>query len=432
MGALLVQERSMDNVLTILEERGLVDNVTSPAAARALESPLTVYAGFDPTSESLQVGNFVTIMVLAHFQRCGHKVVAVVGGGTAVIGDPSLRSEERKMLSPDEIGRNLEGIRENLSRFLDFDHPTAPARILNNNDWLNGFSFVDFLREVGSHFRVGAMLGKESVRARLESETGMSFAEFSYQLLQAYDFLKLYDMENCTVQVGGSDQWGNITVGVDLIRKVRGVEAYGITMPLVCDSTGQKFGKSEGNAVYLDHRKTSHYDFYQFFVRTSDADVVRFMKTFTFLPLGEIEEFGKQVAKHPEERAAQKKLAEEITRNVHGEHGLEVALRASAVLFGESMDGLCASDLLDIFANVPSTESVRSELEGALLSDLAAATGVCRSRGEARRLIANGGLYVNNSRVDSVQAKLVRSDIVEGRVVVLRSGKKNFHIVKVV
>ncbi len=421
----------MKNVIEILRERGLVEDVTSPDIEKAVKSPVTVYAGFDPSSDSLQAGNFAAIMALCHFQRCGHRVIAVVGGATGMIGDPSGKSAERQLLSNEEIQRNTPGIKENLSRFLDFNHPTAPAKIVNNSDWLGKFGFIDFLRDVGKHFRMGAMLGKESVKARLASEGGMSYTEFSYQLLQAYDFLKLYDTERCILQIGGSDQWGNITAGIDLIRKLRAVEAYGLTIPLVCDSAGQKFGKSEGNAVYLDHRKTSYYDFYQFFVRTEDADVIRYLKIFTFLPLDEISDLQRQLKKEPEKRAAQTRLAEEMTRMVHGEHGLDVAKRATSVLFGESMEGLNADDLTGIFSNVPSAQLPRQKVEGALLVDLAVAAGLCKSKGEARRLIESGGLYINNRRADGIQAKAAPSDIVDGRVMVLRCGKKTFHLVKV-
>jgi tyrosyl-tRNA synthetase len=422
----------MKNVLEILQERGLFEDATSPDVFKLVESPAAVYAGFDPTSPSLQVGNFVTIMGLAHFQRCGHKVVALVGGATGLIGDPSGKTAERKLLSVEAVQQNLAGIRENLSRFLDFEDRRAPAKIVNNNDWMAKFTFVDFLREVGKYFRMGAMLGKESVRARLDSEGGMSYAEFSYQLIQAYDFLSLADAEGCRIQIGGSDQWGNITAGVDLIRKLRGLEAYGITFPLICDSTGQKFGKSEGNAVYLDPQRTSYYDFYQFFVRTGDADVIRFLKIFTFLPVAEIEELGRQTAQQPEARLAQKKLAEEMTRTVHGAQGLRIALRASEVLFGGSMEGLRADELLGIFASVPSSAIPADKLRGAPVVDVAVSAGLSKSKGEARRLIADGGLYVNNVRVADTAARIESGALIDGRILVLRSGKKTFHLVKAV
>ena len=420
----------MANVLDILKERCLLDAITSEDVREALDQPSAVYAGFDPSSDSLQAGNFVTIMVLAHYQRCGHRVIAVVGGGTGMIGDPSGKSSERSLLSREDIERNQAGIRENLSRFLDFEHPTAPATIVNNHDWLNAFTFIDFLRDIGKHFRMGTMLGKESVRARLESETGMSFTEFSYQLLQAYDFLKLYDDHDCRVQVGGTDQWGNITAGIDLIRKLRAREAYGVTVPLVCDSAGQKFGKSEGNAVYLDHRKTSYFDFYQFFVRTADADVVRFLKIFTFLPMERIAALDQEMREAPERRAGQQVLAEEVTRTVHGEEGLAVAKRATAVLYGEAMEGLHAEEILNVFANVPSSELTIDKVREQPVVNVAADAGLCRSRGEARRLVQSGGLYLNNRRVADVESTVAEADIVDGLLIVLRSGKKRHHLVR--
>ena len=421
----------MSNIIDILKERCLFDHVTSPDFEEAASSPLTVYAGFDPSSDSLQAGNFVTIMALAHFQRCGHKIIAVVGGATGLIGDPSGKANERKLLSQEAVEKNQEGIRENLSRFLDFDHPTAPAVILNNYDWLGKFSFVDFLRDVGKNFRMGTMLGKDSVRTRLQSEEGMSFTEFSYQLLQAFDFLQLYDSHGCLVQIGGSDQWGNITAGIDLVRRLRGAEAFGVTIPLVCDSSGQKFGKSEGNAIYLDSRKTSFYDFYQFFFRTDDADVIRFLKIFTFVPLEEIATLERELSEAPERRSAQKRLAEEVTRIVHGDEGLSIAQRCTGAMFGQAMEGLHAEELLAVFAEVPSRELCQDEVLGNLVVNVAAESGLCGSRGEARRLVQSGGLYLNNNRVADVSDVVNEAQVIDGKLLVLRSGKKRYHIVRV-
>lgn len=421
----------METVLDILRERGLFEDCTNPEAGHKLAAPGVVYAGFDPSSDSLQAGNFVTIMALAHFQRCGHRVIALAGGATGMIGDPSGKSNERTLLTREQVAANTEGIRENLSRFLDFNHPTAPATIVNNQDWLGEFGFLDFLRDVGKHFRMGAMLGRESVRARLAGEAGMSFTEFSYALLQAYDFLHLYDAEGCHFQIGGADQWGNITAGIDLVRKLRGEEVYGITIPLVCDSAGQKFGKSEGNAIYLDAGKTSPYSFYQFFYRTTDADAARYLKIFTFLPLERIAELETALCEAPEKRDAQRVLADEVTRAVHGESGLETARRASEVLFGGSIEGLSAAELRRIFADVPSAELPRGEVAGATVVDVAAAAGLCPSKGAARRLVQSGGLYLNNNRVPGIDATVQPEDLVDGKVAVLRSGKKNFHLVKI-
>jgi len=422
----------MENVIGVLRERGLLEATTSPLLEEeAGGRQLTVYAGFDPTAESLQAGNLVAIMGLMHFQRCGHKVVALVGGATGMIGDPSGKTAERPLLDEETVMRNLAGIRENLERFLDFQHPTAPAMIVNNYDWFRQYPFVDFLRDVGRHFRMGAMLGKDSVRSRLDSESGMSFAEFSYQLLQAYDFLHLFDETGCCVQLGGSDQWGNITAGTDLVRKLRGQEVFGVTIPLVCDRTGQKFGKSAGNAIYLSAKQTSVYDFHQFFLRVDDADVIRLLKIFTLLPLEEIEVYAEQVARVPEQRAAQKRLAEELTRRVHGIEGLERAQRSAAVLFGEAMDGLDADALLEVFAQVPSCTMPHAAVAGQPLVQVATEAGLCTSRSEARRLIQSGGCYVNNCRVQDVDAVLAPDALIEGRLVVLRSGRKRYQLIRV-
>ena len=422
---------TLQNIIEVLRERGLLDAVTGDEVSKVVESPITVYAGFDPSSDSLQVGNFVTIMGLSHFQRCGHKVIAVVGGATGMIGDPSGKSSERQLLTPEQVEKNLQGIHENLSRFLDFDHPTAPAVILNNHDWFSDFTFIDFLRDVGKHFRMGSMLSKDSVRSRLESESGMSFTEFSYQLLQGYDFLHLLDNNDCTFQLGGSDQWGNITAGTDLIHKLRDKRAYGVTMPLVCDSSGQKFGKSAGNAIYLDANKTSYFDFYQFFVRTADEDAIRFLRIFTFMPLEEIEEYAAKLAAAPEKREAQIRLAEEMTRRVHGEDGLKSAQRSTSVLYGAAMEGLKADELMAVFSDVPSTELTREQVIDQPVMNVAADAGLCKSRGEARRLVQSGGLNLNNRRIKDIAEVVGEDDIIDGSLLVLRSGKKRNHIVRV-
>ena len=422
----------MAPILDGFRTRGLLEDMTSPDLEQVLSKPVTVYAGFDPTSSSLQVGNLAAIMLLSHFQRMGHHVIALVGGATAMIGDPSGKDAERLLLDAETVRANAEGVRENLSRFLDFEHPSAPARLVNNSDWLDGVGYIEFLRDIGKHFRMGTMLGRESVRARLSGEAGMSYTEFSYQVLQAYDFLKLYDEAGCRLQVGGSDQWGNITAGIDLVRRLRGEEVYGLTLPLICDSAGQKFGKSEGNAIYLDSARTSVYDFYQFFLRTEDADVVRLLKVFTFLEAEDVASLEATVLTAPGKREAQQRLAAEVTRAVHGEEGLKTALRASEVLFGGAVDGLDASTLLEIFADVASTELTRSSVDDGLVIDVAASTGLCQSKSAARRLLESGGLYVNNRRVDGIDSRITTADLIDGHVLILRSGKKNFHLVRVV
>ncbi len=421
--------------MTLLEtfrSRHLLEAVTSPDLEKALEKPITVYAGFDPTSDSLQAGNFVTIMALARFQRAGHKVIALVGGATGLIGDPSGKSVERKMLTVEQVEKNLEGIKENLSRFLNFDGGENPAILVNNYDWYKNVSAINFLRDICVNFRVPQMLAKESVKKRLEAtDGGMTFTEFSYQILQGNDFLHLYDTYGCTLEIGGADQWGNITAGTDLVHRLRGKEVYGLVFPLVCDSTGKKFGKSEGNAIYLDARKTSYYDFYQFFMRAMDADVIRYLKIFTFLSDERIAELEASLKAAPEKREAQRALAEEMTRMVHGEKGLAIAKAATNVLFGGSVEGLSANDLEGIFANVKSATLPAAETIGKPLIDVMAAAVMFGSKGEARRMLQQGGVSLNNVKVSALDKTLETADLVEGRVAVLRSGKKNFFLLKI-
>ena len=421
----------MSTFLDNLRSHYLLDAVTSPDLEKALEKPMTVYAGFDPSSDSLQAGNYVTIMTLARFQRAGHRVIALVGGATGLIGDPSGKSVERKMQTVEQVQHNLEGIKENLSRFLKFDDPVNPAILVNNYDWYKDVSAISFLRDICVNFRVPQMLSKDSVKKRMEAtDGGMTFTEFSYQILQGNDFLHLYDTYGCTLQIGGSDQWGNITAGTDLIHRLRGKEVYGLTFPLVCDSNGLKFGKSEGNAIFLDARKTSYYDFYQFFLRAMDSDVIRYLRIFTFLPEERIKELEEQVKIAPEKREAQKALAEEVTRAVHGEKGLAEAKRATEVLFGGSIEGLSADTLESIFKNVPSAELPRDQVVGKPVLDVVAAAKMTASKGEARRLVQQGGLSLNNAKVvpDRVFSE---ADLIEDRLAVLRSGKKKYFVLRV-
>ncbi len=431
-GAPLFNLEKIMNILDTFKARFLFEDMTSPELAKALNKPLTVYAGFDPTSDSLQAGNFVTIMALAHLQRAGHKVIALVGGATGLIGDPSGKSKERNLLSAEQVEKNLEGIKENLSRFIDFNPASSnPAIMVNNYDWFKDIMFIDLLRDVGRYFRMGVMLGKDSVKKRMESDDGMSFTEFCYQILQGYDFLHLYKTYGCTLQIGGSDQWGNITAGTELVRRVLGQEVIGMTFPLVCDSAGQKFGKSEGNAVFLDARKTSVYDFYQFFLRTMDADVIRYLKIFTFLPMERIAELEQAVATAPEKREAQHVLTEELTRAVHGEQGLVMARKTSDVLFGGSVEGLPAALIESIFANVQSATLAKADVVGKPLFEVIASAGMVASKGEARRLVQQGGLSLNSVKVAGLEQTMQEADLIEGRLAVLRSGKKNFFLLKV-
>ena len=419
-------------ILDTFKSRYLFEDMTSPELEKALEKPITVYAGFDPTNDSLQAGNFVTIMALAHLQRAGHKVIALVGGATGLIGDPSGKSVERNLLSAEQVEHNLEGIKENLSRFIDFN-PSAPnpAIMVNNYDWFKDITFIELLRDVGRYFRMGTMLGKDSVKKRMEADDGgMSFTEFCYQILQGYDFLHLYKTYGCTMQIGGSDQWGNITAGTELVRRVCAKEVFGMTFPLVCDSTGKKFGKSEGNAMFLDARKTYYYDFYQLFLRAMDADVIRYLKIFTFLPMERITELEQAVMSAPEKREAQQVLAEELTRAVHGEQGLAIAKQTTDVLFGGSVDGLSAATLEAIFANVPSATLAATDVIGKPAFEVIATAGMVASKGEARRLVQQGGLNINSARVSGLEKTFETADFIEGRLAVLRSGKKNFFLLK--
>jgi tyrosyl-tRNA synthetase len=420
------------NILDTFKARFLFEDMTSPELAMALDKPLTVYAGFDPTNDSLQAGNFVTIMALAHLQRAGHKVIALVGGATGLIGDPSGKSKERNLLSSEQVEKNLVGIKENLSRFIDFNPASLnPAIMVNNYDWFKDITFIELLRDVGRYFRMGVMLSKDSVKKRMESDDGMSFTEFCYQILQGYDFLHLYKTYGCTMQIGGSDQWGNITAGTELVRRVLGEEVFGMTFPLVCDSAGKKFGKSEGNAIFLDARKTSFYDFYQFFLRTMDADVIRYLKIFTFLSMERIAELEQAVVTAPEKREAQHVLAEELTRAVHGEQGLVTARKTSEVLFGGSVEGLPAAMIETIFANVQSATMSKADIMGKALFEVIAAAGMVASKGEARRLVQQGGLSMNSVKVTGLEQVMQEADLIEGRLAVLRSGKKNFFLLKV-
>ena len=413
-----------------LKERGLVDALTDPAIAEAMDRPLTLYCGFDPSARSLQAGNLVSIMVLRRFQQAGHKVIALVGGATGLIGDPSGKSAERNMLTVEQVAENKKGIRENLSRILDFDGPNA-AVMVDNYDWYSGTSAIEFLRDIAINFRVPQMLAKESVKKRLEaSEGALTFTEFSYQILQGNDFLHLFDNYGCTLEVGGADQWGNITAGTDLVHRMRGKTAFGLTFPLLLDSTGRKFGKSEGNALFLDASMTSEYDWYQYFLRAADADVIRYLKVFSMRSLGEIAELEAQMKANPEARIPQKALAEELTRLVHGEKGLEKALGATRTLFGGDVAGRSADELETIFKDVKSAQMPKTEIVGRPVYAVAAAAGMFKSNGEARRMAAQGGLSLNGAKVDDKRV-FGEGDLIDGRVAILKQGKKNNFLLKV-
>jgi tyrosyl-tRNA synthetase len=426
---------TMPSVLDEFAWRGMLHDATEGAADHLQGGSRVCYIGFDPTAPTLHVGSLLPIMGLAHLQRAGHSPVALVGGGTGLIGDPSGKAAERQLLTAEKARENAEGVRDQLAAFLDFEVRSNPARMVNNLDWLGSMSAVDFLRDVGKHFSVNAMLRKESVRRRVESdESGISFTEFAYQLLQGYDFLHLFRTHGCSVQMGGSDQWGNITGGIDLIRRVTGGSAYGAVFPLITTPSGTKFGKTEEGTVWLDAEWTSPFRFYQFWINTGDEEAVRYLRFFTFLDRATIEEVEAESAVEPHRRHAQRRLAEDVTRRVHGETGLSRAVLATEALFGGSIEGLGADEIADVFADVPSSEIGRSALEGegTGLLDLLAQSGVASSRGDARRSVDGGGIYLNGMRVEDPQRRVRTEDAVEGRFLVLRKGKKSYHLVKVV
>lgn len=419
------------NIIEDLIWRGLVYDATEGLSGLLTTESLTVYIGFDPTASSLHVGSLLPVMALARLQRAGHSPIAIVGGGTGMIGDPSGKSQERSLLSVEQVEANVAGIRGQLERFLRFEGDRA-ARIVNNVDWLGRIDLMTFLRDVGKHFTVNYMLQKESVSRRLENEDGISYTEFSYLLLQAFDFVQVFDRYGCTVQMGGSDQWGNITAGIDLIRKLRAKKAHGLVMPLVTSASGTKFGKTEAGAVWLDATRTSPFRFYQFWLNTDDRDVVRYLKYFTFLSRDEVDGLATAVDAHPEKRDAQRLLAREVTRMVHGQELLQRAEHATTLLFGEDIASLPVEDLLDVFGDVPSTQLAAAELDGGMgLVDLVVRAGLAPSKSEGRRLVQSGGIYVNNRRAADPSERLGLERAIGGRLLVLRKGQKQNHLVRV-
>src|SRR3989442_5730157 len=415
------------------EWRGMLYDATEGLREILEREGLTAYIGFDPSASSLHVGSLLPMMALARLQRSGHTPIAVVGGGTGLIGDPSGKSGERTLLSSEQVEANVAGIRVQLSRFLDFDARSNPARLVNNADWLTTMSAMEFLRDVGKYFTVNYMLAKESVKRRIESEDGISYTEFSYLLLQAYDFLVLHDRYGCTLQAGGSDQWGNIIAGVGLIRRLRGAKAYGVVLPLVTTASGTKIGKTESGTGWVDPERTSPFRFYQFWLNTDDTEVVKYLKFFTFLDAPAIDELARVVATAPETREAQRTLAREVTALVHGPEQVSRAERASAVLFGEDIATLPADDVLAVFDDVPSSTVAPDTLEadGVAVVELLAGSGLAASKSEATRLIRSGGVYVNNRRVSDERARLYARDAIEGRLFVLRKGQKQNHVVRI-
>ena len=421
-----------------LHWRGLIHQTTDAAGlAKWLdEKPRTVYAGFDPTAESLHVGSLLPLLLLRHFQQAGHKPIAVVGGATGMIGDPSGKSQERNLLSADAIDKNVAGLHEQMRRFLDFDAGRYSAELVNNHDWIGPFSYLEFLRDVGKNFPVNVMLAKDSVKSRLgRDDTGLSYTEFSYMLLQAYDFVYLYDKFNCEIQVGGSDQWGNITAGIDLARRMRGVQLCGLTCPLLTKSDGSKMGKTETGTVWLSAERTSPYQFYQYWIRVEDDDVDKCLRMLTTLPREEIESLRAARVQDAAKRESQRRLAEELTQLVHGDNGLAAAQRATEIFYGAEISDLTDAQLAEVFADVPSWTLGRhllTESGGLPIVDALFAAGLAKTKSDARRIVQQGGAYVNNRRIDGVDTRLTTADLASETVMVLRSGKKNYALLRFV
>jgi len=421
----------MPNVIEVLKERGFIEGISSDELLKMVEKPIKVYCGFDPTADSLHLGNLVAIIGLAWFQRFGHTAVAIVGGATGMIGDPSGKSVERQLLTEEIIQNNLQGIRQNLLAVLD--QGKNPPIILNNLDWFKDFGFIPFLRDIGKYFRVGPMLTKESVKARLNSEEGISYTEFSYQVLQGYDFLHLFDKHGVILQLGGGEQWGNITAGTELIRKVLGKTAYGLTFPLLTKSDGQKFGKSEKGAVWLSPEKLSPYEFYQYLFRTADADLIMLMRMLTFMEMEEIRDYERMMgAPGYVPNTAQKRLAEEVTRIVHGEEALKIAQKVTQAAKPGSEASLDATVLENLSKDMPSVEMQEGEVVNCKLVDLLAKAGLQPSKSEARRMIKNGGVYLNNIQINDLEFQIKGSDLIENRILLLAVGKKNKMILRIV
>lgn len=424
----------MNDIFEDLQWRGLIHQTTADELLPQWLSSgsRTVYAGFDPTADSLHVGSLLPLMMLRRFQKAGHRPIAIAGGATGMIGDPSGKSAERNLQTPEQLAANLAGIESQMRHVLDFECGEASAVLVNNNDWMSQFSYIEFLRDVGKNFPVNVMLGKESVKSRLSSEAGLSYTEFSYMLLQAYDFVHLHREHGCELQIGGSDQWGNVTAGIDLGRRMLGAQLYGMTCPLLTKTDGSKMGKTESGAIWLSAKRTSPYKFYQYWLNVADEDTGTCLRFLTELERSEIEALDESRVSAPQQRASQKKLAEELTRLIHGSAGLAAALQATEIFFGAEIENLDDRQLIDIFADVPSCELPAAELsgEGLGLMDALVKSGLMKSNGEARRAIKQGGIYINNRRVGEIDRRLTSADLTSETVVVLRSGKKKYALLR--
>jgi len=419
-------------ILEDLEWRGLINDCTAreALAKRLEEGPISLYCGFDPTADSLHVGNLVPLIALRRFQNYGHKPIALAGGATGSIGDPSGKKSERQLLTTEVLDHNIASVKSQLASIVDFSEGIPnTARLVDNASWMAPFTFLDFLRDVGKHFTVNAMVAKESVRARMEDrDVGISYTEFSYMLLQGYDFYHLHQTENCELQIGGSDQWGNITIGTELTRKKAGATVYGLTLPLITNADGTKFGKSESGAIWLDPERTSVYRFYQYFINVDDRDVIRYLKYFTFLDREAISELEAKHEENPGAREAHRALAREMTQLIHGEEATEDAIKASKILFGGGLEGISENALRDVASEIPNA-TVSSDAisgEGLSLIDALVESGLSPSRGQAKKDIQGGGVNVNNNRIQDIQTKLTPSDVHFGKYILLRRGKKNY------
>jgi tyrosyl-tRNA synthetase len=426
----------MINLIEELRWRGLIQDIIPGTQEQLLKEPTTAYVGFDPTSDSLHIGSLIPIIVLMHLQRAGHKPIALVGGATGMVGDPSGKSEERNLLDLEILHHNVECIKDQLKRFLDFDsqQPNA-AELVNNYDWFNGISFLDFIRDTGKHISINYMMAKDSVKKRMESENGMSFTEFSYQLVQGYDFYWLYQNKNCKLQFGGSDQWGNIVTGTELIRRKAGGEAFAFTCPLLTKSDGGKFGKTENGNVWLSPEKTSPYNFYQFWLNTADQDAERFLKIFTFLTSKKIADLVGEHTGQEHLRILQKRLAEEVTCLVHSRKEFEFAVKASSILFSNDTEGtlkeLDENQLLQVMEGVPAIELTRKDFEeNSNIVSLLASTKIFPSKSEARKMLSGGGVFVNKKKVTDPDLNLNSEMILNGKYILIQKGKKNYYLVK--
>ena len=429
--------KDMKNFVEELRWRGMIQDIMPGTEEKLMEGPTAAYVGIDPTADSLHIGHMVSIMILKHFQNCGHKPIALVGGATGMIGDPSMKSQERNLLDEETLSHNVACIKAQLSKFLDFESDVDnKAELVNNYDWMKGYSFLEFTRDIGKHITVNYMMAKDSVKKRLSGETrdGMSFTEFTYQLLQGYDFLYLNEHKNCKLQMGGSDQWGNITTGTELIRRKTGNEAFALTCPLITKADGGKFGKTEKGNIWLDANYTSPYTFYQFWMNVADEDAEKYIKIFTMLSREVIEE---AIAKHKEEphlRGLQKLLAKEITVMVHGEEEYNKAVEASGILFGNStsqaLKNLDEQTFLSVFDGVPQFELPAEKLGGNILELLAVDTNIFPSKGECRKMIQGNGLSINKEKFTAVEGVLSEDNLINGKYILVQKGKKNYFIGK--